>query len=285
MTIKTIELNDLPRYSPWIVRMLGLCDYQVGKKTPSEVLREYNVEKWGAILEKVAKSTSHFDIDLLDRMNTDKDVIVPFSMGEQLYIGERAQVEKMYYEILRDRVISFLNENCSITELGAGFGRILFKLASDEKVLCKKFSALEYTVSGVNLMRLIKDSVSNDIDIGFCDLNKMLLKGNINKKSVIFTSQATMYVPEFPLDFPELFRELNPRYVIHFEPFFELIEDHSVLSLLRKRYIMINDYNINLMSVLNAYEKKGDIVITKIEKNVFGENALLPLSMVVWKFI
>jgi hypothetical protein len=52
---------------------------------------------------------------------------------------------------------------------------------------------------------------------------------------------------------------------------------------MRRRYIEINDYNRNLVTVLEAAEKEGRIRILTQSPNLFGRNPLLPASLIAWK--
>lgn len=43
----------------------------------------------------------------------------------------------------------------------------------------------------------------------------------------------------------------------------------------------MNDYTRNLLSVLREHEAPGGIEIVEIQENIFGDNALLPISVIV----
>jgi len=53
--------------------------------------------------------------------------------------------------------------------------------------------------------------------------------------------------------------------------------------MLRRRYIEINDYNRNLVTLLQEHETKGTLKILKEERSLFGNNPLLPISVIAWK--
>lgn len=46
-------LDDLPRFSPWPRRLLGLETWQQRQKTSEEISREYENEKWGSLLNQL----------------------------------------------------------------------------------------------------------------------------------------------------------------------------------------------------------------------------------------
>jgi hypothetical protein len=51
---------------------------------------------------------------------------------------------------------------------------------------------------------------------------------------------------------------------------------------MRQRYIEVNDYNTNLVTLLREHQKRGLIKIIEERPAVFGLNALLAASLLVW---
>ena len=50
-----ISINDLPKFSPWPARLLGAEEFVAKRRTPSEVRREYESEKWRNVLSWLRK--------------------------------------------------------------------------------------------------------------------------------------------------------------------------------------------------------------------------------------
>ena len=90
-----------------------------------------------------------------------------------------------------------------------------------------------------------------------------------------------MYVPELSYDFIAFLLDLKPLVVIHFEPCYEHYPMSEIHGLLCRRYLELNDYNRNLISIINRSTKNNEIV-SKIRKNVIGFNPLLPISVIEW---
>lgn len=57
MRKKKYTLDDLPRFSPWPARLLGLEPWGQRTKSSDEILREYEHENWGPLLAIVANAT------------------------------------------------------------------------------------------------------------------------------------------------------------------------------------------------------------------------------------
>jgi hypothetical protein len=71
--------------------------------------------------------------------------------------------------------------------------------------------------------------------------------------------------------------------VINVEPCYEHCEGKTLLGLMRRRYIEVNDYNTNLVTVLREQRDRGVIDILEELPAVFGSNPLLAASVIVWR--
>ena len=69
-------------------------------------------------------------------------------------------------------------------------------------------------------------------------------------------------------------------YVVHFEP--SVVPERStLLGLLRNKYMELNDYNRNLISIL---KNRSDIEILELEIDIFGLVPLNTTNLIAWKF-
>lgn len=62
----TYTINDLPRFSPWPERLIGSESWQQRHKTPEEIIREYEHEKWGSLLRKVQEAKRDVSVEEAD---------------------------------------------------------------------------------------------------------------------------------------------------------------------------------------------------------------------------
>jgi hypothetical protein len=100
---------------------------------------------------------------------------------------------------------------------------------------------------------------------------------------VIYTSHAAQSVPRLSAAFVDGLSALSPSAVIHIEPCFEHTGGKTLLGLLRRRYIEMNDYNTNLITILHEQRERGTIDIVEERPAVFGSNPLLAASVIVWR--
>ncbi|MDD5751488.1 MAG: hypothetical protein PHS73_03130, partial [Candidatus Peribacteraceae bacterium] len=67
--------------------------------------------------------------------------------------------------------------------------------------------------------------------------------------------------------------------VVHLEPVYEAQEGGSLMALLRKRYTEMNDYNRDLLSLLQS---NASVTVQEVQENIFGLNPLNPTTLIRW---
>lgn len=282
---QTYSLNDLPQFSPWPARLMGIDSYEVRKKTPDQICREFEMEKWGKLLEWAKSQGSPISIsDVNDKFHENNLETLCYDDG--IYVPLSIQQAQIKYIDLVEQVISRYLPASSLVELGAGYGNVVLNLMSRNIFTGLSFYAGEYTQSGIDLIRLLGKSSGKEIQVGFCDLSKSnLIDLDIPENSILFTSHACHYIPKYSSTFVEAFRRFKPRAIIHFEPFYEHCQKNVLINLMRRRYIEINDYNTNLLTILHEQQVAGRIRIQEEKPSIFGFHPLLIISIVVWSFV
>ena len=282
MVIKSC-LNDLPKYSPWPARLLGLTDYQQRHKTPQEITREYEHEKWGALLDKVHRFGKAVTLDEIDKWALDTTQEILCSIQDDYYRMNPLEAHERYLNLVDDYLSDFLPAT-SLVELGAGYGSIILGLGKKSGIREMNILAAEYTNSGIDLIKHVARAERLKITVDRCDFSAVPITNlPISSGAIIFTSYATPYVPIMPDSFVHSLAGFDPSVVIHFEPCYEHCDQNTLIGMLRRRYIEINDYNRNLVTLLQEHETKGTLKILKEERSLFGNNPLLPISVIAWK--
>jgi hypothetical protein len=278
-----LSLNDLPKYSDWPSRLLGIIDWKAKPKTEDEVIREFETEKWGVLYKQIESSgfkTSLKEIE--ESIYHSKSHLACLSDGD-LFLMSPEQAFEEQIRIYCETIASFLPAD-SLCELGAGYGQVILKLATDKRLNVQKILAAEYTKSGVKLIKHFANLQASAIDADLCDFTKSDITSlKIPEGSVIYTSYATMYVPELATNFIQKLASFKPSVVIHFEPIFEHCDTSKMLGLLQYKYIQQNDYNRNLLTVIQKAEEKKIVEIVAEKKQIFGSNPLLPFSIIAWR--
>ena len=120
------------------------------------------------------------------------------------------------------------------------------------------------------------------VSVGQCDFRNLKLKAmKIPENAIIFTSYSLHYVSNFTTIFVKILLELKPKIVVHFEPCYEHYTNNSLHEMMCKRYIELNDYTRNLVSVFKEEHSRKSINV-RMQKNVMGANPFLPLSVIEW---
>lgn len=99
-------------------------------------------------------------------------------------------------------------------------------------------------------------------------------------KVLLFSRHATEQLPTAAKVFETLSKYTDRIVtVVHMEVAFENYRD-SLLDLLRKRYVLANDYNRDLLSLVQAGKERE---ILRNDHDAYGVNPLNPSSIIAWK--
>ena len=275
-------VNDLARFSPWPARLLGLEPWEQRQKTPQEIVREYENEKWGRLLEKVRYIRRNVTVEETDAWALEDISDTLCCIEEKLELLSAMEAQQLYKKIAKQIIEPHLPASALI-ELGAGYGTVILDLAKRNRFPQMRIMAGEYTASGIELMKRLSDAMGLTIELGHCDFSSAAIVDMIvPDNAVIFTSYATSCLPKLTPEFVKALSSLHPKAVIHIEPCYEHFDNTSLLGLMRRRYIEVNDYNTNLVSLLREHQERGLIKILEESPTVFGINPLFAASVLVW---
>ena len=279
--MRAIEFGDLPKYSAWPAILLGLQDFEPKKKTPAEVMREFEAEKWSSVLAAV-KGDSSLRVSDLDSLRLASPELALAESGS-FYLASAMDAFHAQFGHQVRSISRFMPQD-AIVELGAGYGSILIRMALLKEFKRCSFYAAEYTRSGKSALDILAARSGVSVSTGFCDFRTLQLSElAIPPNAIIYTSYAMHYVDPLPTDFPRYFAAMRPACVIHFEPCYEHCDSSTIYGMMCKRYIEINGYNRNLLSILRESRDKGEIDFLAEEVQVMGANPFLPMSIIAWK--
>lgn len=279
-----ILLNDLPKYSPQVRELLFASEEHIRYKTPKEVIREYNDEKWGSVWSFIKQNPDACLQDVNQHLFDDSKKFLVYQKGEYIeQLFENACENQIL--IMQSTLQKYIDQAESLVELGAGYGFIILNLIKRMKNDHISYFAGEYAVNGIRSIAAIAANEKIKIEVDSCDFRELTLGPTFNKvkRSVVFTSFALTCIPEISRNFIQYIRRLDPLYCVHFEPCYEHHDPLSLQGLLCRRYIEMNDYNRNLVGILHEAKERGELEIISEEKICFGINPLLPMSVIVWR--
>lgn len=275
-------INDLPRFSPWPARLLGLGRWEQRCKTPQEIHREYELEKWGPLLARIQGAKREVSLEEVDGWVLNDIPVSLRSIGRKLELLSAVETHHRYKDLVQDVLGSYLPAS-ALVELGAGYGSVILSLAKRESFAGMRIIAGEYIASGLELIRRLAQTQGLEIEAGYCDLASPIVTDlAIPENALIFTSYAACYVPKLKADFVEALSAFRPLAVVLIEPCYEHCDSNTLLGLMRRRYIEVNDYNTNWVTLLHDQQQRGLITILEERPAVFGMNPLLAASIVAW---
>ncbi len=206
-----------------------------------------------------------------------------YSEGDDLFEATASEAHNLYRDLVAGVVGKYLPAS-AVAELGAGYGSIVLDLARRREFTSTAMFAAELTESGTRMITELSAAEGLHVQTGRCDLTASPVTTlALPAGAVIYTSYAAQYVPRLAPSFVESLVSLAPAAVIHIEPCYEHCEGKTLLGLMRRRYIEVNDYNTNLVTVLHEQRDRGVIEIVDERPAVFGSNPLLAASVIVWR--
>ena len=276
-----IDFDDIAKHSHWPPRLLGIEPYSVRLKTETDVLREFDSEKWGELLN-YARTLDEVSLDNIEWHHIASDVLSPYYETGAFYLATEPQMLDRHLDLYASTLRPYLAGATGLVELGAGYGSKILNLGSQEGFSGLPLFAAEYTRSGCELLRILAKVRGQSVAVGHCDFRRPALEGvNIPEGAVIFTSYAVHYVPELPTDLVAFISALRPKAVVNFEPCFEHYPTDTLHGLMCRRYVELNDYSRNLATLIEGAADRGEIT-ARIRKNVLGSNPFLPISILEW---
>ncbi|HEX6576634.1 MAG TPA: class I SAM-dependent methyltransferase [Gemmatimonadaceae bacterium] len=282
--MKISSLDELPKFSQWPARLLGLVPWSAKEKTPDEIEREFGREKWGALLERF-KATPGARLDDVDRWAAGDDAAKVSLASVDQHIVEMTAEEshEAYLAYIMSALEPHIAEASAIVELGCGYGSVILGLARKAAFQDLRYFAADFTSTGPELAGLIAKSESIPLTTGRANLKENPVTDlRIPEGALIYTAYAAQYVEPLTDAFIEGVAALKPRAVVHIEPVYEHCDPSTLLGLLRQRYIQANGYNRNLSTILHDHEARGSLEIVHESKPGFGPNPLLAASVIAW---
>lgn len=270
-----MNLNDLPLWSPWPARLLGLSSWEIQDRTEEKVDSEYDKDKYAKCLAYYVKATAPVTIKAIRRLEYGSGSHRCISFKGDLLLLTADEVQSIYDRLLLyDTMRKEIEQSATIIELGCGYGYNLQML--EQPFQNKQFLGGEFSSNAVKLAAKLFTNVAK---FNFYDSAYELIE-NAQPPITVFTSHAIEQLPKSAPFFQGLWPHRNKiKSVFHFEPVYELY-DSTLLGLMRRRYAEVNDYNRDLLPEL----QQRNIQITRLEANVFGLNPLNPTSIIQWEY-
>ena len=282
--LRRLSLDDLPRWSVWPARLLRSEDWFVSERSAGTIEREYNDEKYRTALASYQElqPSPTYEQFLQMRLQQQPSDEIAVSSGNDLVVTTPEKWCDEYAQLIAESMSGDLPASNDVIELGCGFGQNLWKLS--QRYRGKRFIGGDYSERAVQLANHLAEDIS---ELSFLNFNyydddyDQIFDGLSDGTATVFTSHSVEQTPSAQHFIETLSKYRHKiRAVYHFEPVYELHGD-SLLGMMRQRYADVNNYNLDLMSVL---ESRSDITIAHQAADVMGLNPLNPTSVIRWHF-
>lgn len=278
-TLVEVPLDDLPRWSPWPERVLGLAEWTTRERTRAKVEAEYDADKYASCLAYLSRNPGATLEDVRGFELGGDDETVCISRGGRLFACPLADARRLYVELLADTMAPAISASASVVELGCGYGYNLARLA--ERFPGRRYRGGDYSANAVELARILYGE-RDDLTVerfDFYETPYELFDG-LPEPITVFTLHSLEQVPRSgPVIGALVALGSRIRSVFHFEPLHDP-DDASLLGLMRRRYDELNDYNRDLASELRA---RPDVRRLRLETGVLGLNPLHPVGVAHWE--
>lgn len=281
--LKEIPINDLPRWSGWPAKLIGIEDFAAVTRDLNKIHAEYSEDKWQKCADMFDAAGGNVNALELRRMiydlhsNKRRAAIV----NGKLVDASNAEVISWYDHVLTSALRESVGQSRTIVELGCGIGHMLWVLRS--QFPGKIYRGGDYADSAIALAARL---YAKTPDISVEKFNFYAQDYGILEKAegpvVVLTSQALEQVPQSAGVIDSLLKYRNKiSRVFHMEPAYALYEDGTLLGQLRRRYIEVNDYNRDLVTALKS---RRDVEVLRVEPHVVGWNPFNSLALIEWRF-
>ena len=253
-------------------------------KNRSEVQREYQDEKWAGLLTRVEESPWPLKLADLDSIMQGRDELVMFSEGEELYEATAREAHLRYRDLVARSLQGHMAGATALVELGAGYGSVIVDLARRPEFAGIPAFGLDLTTAGSELIARMAAAEGVSVKSGLCDLlADRVTDVSIPEGALVYTSYAAHYEPKHAKGFIDRLGAMGQKTMVFIEPCYEHCDESTLLGLLRRRYIEVNDYNTNLVTLLHEQSEAGRVRILDERKAAFGHHPLLAASVIVWE--
>lgn len=277
-----IGLNDLPKYSPWPARLLGLEEWSRPERTQKDIQREFETETYAPQYSYLLSNPEVNDFFRLhSALHPNSKNLVCSSQGQfkQLALQD---VYTLDLAVIAANLARFLPAS-AIVDIGAGTGRTLVGLGELGIFSELPLFGLEKMPSARQIISEMATRKGVSVHVEECDLTRSPLSssGQIPENAIFYTNSVLYTLNHDIRHIIENILPYKPRVVLHFEPALHSFDSTTLYGKLCAAYLEINKYNMSFDSELKNLD--GDIIdIVFEDTNIFTSNPFFSRSIVAW---
>lgn len=276
--MRLLSLDDLPKYTQWVERLLNAPAETLFEKTRSSIYREYETDKWAALWAEIQLRGLSLDEIETSQFNPKDEIAI--SIGSELYVADPIEARKVLAKLVADKVFMCHEPGSTIAELGAGTGAIIARIAKDRRFAASEFAAADFSPSSIKVIDYVAQTEGISIRTGLFDFHSESNEFKLRAGCTLLFSFALAYIQGLDDNFWVRLAAMHPGAIVIAEPIYQFYGANSLVGLMRRRYYEANDYNRQILPSIEDAERKGFIAVTGINENVIGINPLCPVSII-----
>ena len=259
------------------------------------VQREYGRDKWPVMLDKINHAIASGERSLSRLVATlvrdeweqpGLDPVTAVALGERLQLPASLAWYGSYALVAEAVIAACRDDTGAVIDLGCGWGRSLFEVWLCGGPRAAGYHAMDFTQAGLDCVSALAALEPNmpirtaRFDFGKPDFSSL---PRPLKHAVVFTVSSVHQMPLVDLEAYRPILDIAEQVdCLHFEQIGWQIEPRAQADGDRD-YALRNDYNRNLWQVLSELSKQGAIELANVKPDLFGTQALYPLSFVHWR--
>lgn len=279
--MRQISLDELPQWTMWPERLLGLKPWEIPTRDAHKIAAEYNGDKYARLLEYLLQRP-----DISPNALRRYELVSVVGYGEERCIsfGNELLVTGLDYAwgamsgILVETVGRYSSDCRTVVELGCGWGYNLWLLQQvfpNKRYIGGEFSENARQVAKAVLPTSGPRVYAYDMLTPGCSL-----PGDLEPPVLVLTVQAVEQLPSCKILIGTLLEYGSDiGAVLHLEPNYLGYNKAFLLGLMRTWYTETNDYNRDLQDQIC----RDEIYQWPIFQDVFGYNPLNPISVLAWR--
>jgi hypothetical protein len=253
-------------------------------KNYENLFNEYENEKYGPALAAHRNRNVTGASEILDAV-VEEDPIITIRVLGEYYETTSKIAHKFYVDVIGLVFQKIQIDSLPLIELGAGEGLTLLPLYQKIHMNISKCLAIDLSPSGLDKLTIVGEQFGFEISTIALNIEEEIPVGlSEYNDGIVLTSFFLVCLPKIQKDYFQRIADLKPRYVLHFEPNYERLDESNLRDALCQDYTVKNNYNENFESQLREYLSGQDLYELFLDvEDVFGKNALLPCSIIGWK--
>lgn len=278
--MKKISVDELPKYTQWVGRLLHLEPFSKPIRNLAKIDVEYDKDKYAKLLAYYNKQPGVSITDIRRQQSLPDSDTICFSRKGELFLTSVTNFRQLQDKFLIDVLAEPVSKARVVVELGCGYGYNFSVLRN--AFPHRLWQGGEYSQNAIELAsHLFADCEDVSVSpFNWYDATWAIFE-SLEEKALLFTRHSIEQLPHVKSIMPTLGKYKDKIVeVVHLEPVYELIDKRSTLGMMRQAYILMNDYNTDLLTTLNSMR----VQILRTDIDLIGANPLNPTSLVQWKF-